>query len=288
MPDDASNILNFVRFGGLIPALIIVAVTWVAVKLIGRFVESLGDRFTERRLLIQQVATVVRFTAYFIGIASAVALCFQLTDQMLLALGGTIAVAFGFAMKDLAASLVGGLTILFDRPFQVGDRVTFEDHYGEITKIGLRSVRLVTLDDSVVTIPNNRFLTDAVVSGNAGALEMQVVIDFFVGVDQDVGLAKEIVRDAITSSRYTYLGKPWDVLVASVLQDSYCAVRLRAKVYVLDVQYEKALETDVTERVLGAFRENGIAPPAILHRTLPPLDVSRPDAAQPTADGRAA
>lgn len=283
MSEDAANVLDFVRFGGLIPALIVIAVTWVAVKLISRFVENLGDRFTERRLLIQQVATVVRFTVYFTGITSAVALCFQLTDQMLLALGGTLAVAFGFAMKDLAASLVGGLTILFDRPFQVGDRVSFEDHYGEITKIGLRSVRLVTLEDSVVTIPNNRFLTDAVVSGNAGALEMQVVIDFYTGVDQDVDLAKEIVRDAITSSRYTYLGKPWNVLVASVLQDNYCAVRLRAKVYVLDVQYEKALETDVTERVLGAFRNNGIAPPAILHRTLPPLDTARP-----TPDERAA
>ncbi len=276
MPDDAANILNFVRVGGIIPAILVIATTWIVVRLLGRFVENLGDRFTERRLLLQQVATVVRFTAYFVGILSALALSFQLTDQMLFALGGTIAVAFGFAMKDLAASVVAGLTILFDRPFQVGDRVTFESHYGEITKIGLRSVRLVTLDDSVVTIPNNKFLTDAVVSGNAGALDMQIVTDFYIGIDQDLDLAKEIVRDAITSSRYTYLGKPWTVLVSSVLQDSYCAIQLRAKVYVLDVQYEKALQTDVTERVLGAFRANGIAPPAILHRTLPPLTPAAP------------
>ena len=44
------------------------------------------------------------------------------------------------------------------------------------------------------------------------------------------------------------------------------AVRLRAKVYVLDVRYEKALETDVTERVMAAFREHSISGPAVRQR----------------------
>ena len=43
-------------------------------------------------------------------------------------------------------------------------------------------------------------------------------------------------------------------------------LRLRAKVYVLDVKYEKALETDITEQVAMAFRHHDISPPAVLHR----------------------
>jgi len=46
------------------------------------------------------------------------------------------------------------------------------------------------------------------------------------------------------------------------------AVRLRANAYVLDVQYEKAFETEVTKRVMTAFREHHILPPAVLHRSL--------------------
>ena len=57
------------------------------------------------------------------------------------------------------------------------------------------------------------------------------------------------------------------MLVSSVIHDSYVALRLRAKVYVQDVQDEKARETDVTERVLGGLNEADIQPPAILHRT---------------------
>jgi small-conductance mechanosensitive channel len=266
--EDAVQIFNFIRVGGLLPAALILAATWILVRVVAGFLDRLGSRFTEKRLLIQQIATMASFVAYFTGFFLAVLLAFRLSDQMLLALGGTIAVSVGFSLKDLAASLVAGIMILFDRPFQVGDRVTFGDHYGEITRIGLRSVRLVTLDDNVVTIPNNKFLTDVVASGNAGALDMLVQMDFFIGVDQDLDRAKEIVRDAITSSRYTYLGKPWTVLVSSVIQGSYPSLQIRAKVYVLDVQYEKALETDVTERVVRGFREGGVEPPAILHRGL--------------------
>ena len=46
----------------------------------------------------------------------------------------------GFATKDLVASLVAGLLVMFDRPFQVGDRVWFGGEYGDVLAIGLRSV----------------------------------------------------------------------------------------------------------------------------------------------------
>jgi small-conductance mechanosensitive channel len=174
----------------------------------------------------------------------------------------------GFGFKDLAASLIAGIIILFDRPFQVGDRVTFAGYYGEVAAIGLRSVRLVTLDDNLVTIPNNKFLTDVAACANSGALDMLVQMDFYIGLDQDIAVAKQIVADAITASRYSYLEKPYTVLVNEVPLENHLAVRLRAKVYVLDVRYEKALETDVTERVLEAFRDADVRPPAILHRTV--------------------
>lgn len=264
--NDSVNIVQFVRVGGIPWALLVITASWFLASVLGRSAQRLGERFSERRLLLQQSATVLRFLVSFMGIIGAALLVFRLSEQMLLALGGTLAVAIGIAMKDLAASILAGLMILFDRPFQVGDRVTFGGFYGDVSHIGLRSVRLVTLDDSMVTIPNNKFLTDIVSSGNAGALDMLVQMDFFVGSDQDLPTAKRVVRDALTATRYAYLQKPWAVLVSQLVHQGYFAVRLRAKVYVLDVKYEKALESDVTERVLAGFRDEGIAPPAVLHR----------------------
>ena len=266
--DDAHKVFEFIRPGGLVATLLILLAAWLVGHLLSRFVQQMGARFTDKRLQINQIGAYLRFFIYILGIAIAVLFSFNLSREMLLALGGSVAVMVGFSLKDLASSLIAGLTILIDKPFQVGDRVTFAGYYGEITLIGLRSVRLVTLDDIVVTIPNNKFLTEAVASGNMGALDMLIVLDFYVGIDQDIARAKEIVTEAITSSRYAYLRKPWTVLVNQVFQGDYLAVRLRAKVCVLDVHYEKALETDVTERVLEGFAQAGVQPPAVLHRTL--------------------
>ncbi len=262
----AAQIIEFFRPSGLVPALFFVLIAGFVLWLIKRTVARLGERFIERRLLAQQISTVLRFMIYIVTFIAVIRSVFRLDKQTVFALTGTIAVTVGFALKDLAASVLAGITILFDRPFQVGDRVTFGTIYGEIQSIGLRSVRLLTLDDSLVTIPNNKFLTDVVISGNAGELTMQLVMDFYIAQDADVARAKRVVSEAVRTSRFVYLAKPVVVLVNEVIEKNYLATRLRAKAYVLDVRYEKAFETDVTERVKAGLKAVGVRPPAVFHR----------------------
>ena len=265
MPSDV-NVLELVRISGMISGAVALAATWFVVRLMTTTLTRLGSRFTDKRLLLQQIGTLGRFVLYLGGLTLALTLSVKLSREVVLALTGTAAVTIGFALKDLAASVLAGIIIIVDRPFQVGDRVNFAGTYGEVSSIGLRSVRLITLDDNVVTVPNNKFLTDVVSSGNWGALDMMIQMDFFIGADQDVALAKRLVGECITSCRYVYLEKPWVVVVSQVLERDYFAVRLRAKAYVLDVQYEVAFGTDLTERVIEAFREHEILAPAVLHR----------------------
>ncbi|MEO8874184.1 MAG: mechanosensitive ion channel domain-containing protein, partial [Polyangiaceae bacterium] len=182
--------------------------------------------------------------------------------------GGTFAVAIGFSMRDLVSSFIAGITIMFDRPFQVGDRVTFGGEYGDIIKIGLRSVRMNTLDHNIITIPNNKVLTDVTSSGNWGALEMQTAFDFYIGIDQDTELAAELIREACLTSPYVFFGQPVPTFVKQVVLQDYFAMHIKVRPYVFDCKYEKPFETDVNLRVTKAFREHGILPPAILHRTL--------------------
>lgn len=267
--NDATQILQFIRPGSLPTALIIIAVAWAGVQLLRKASEQLGDRMVDRRLAINQLATILRFVIYIGTIAAIVPVVFVLSDEMLLALGGTIAVTVGFAFKDLAASIIAGITLLIDKPFQVGDRVSFDGYYGEIVAIGLRSVRLVTLDDNLITIPNNKFLNDSVSSGNAGELNMLIQLDFYIAIDQDLAIAKRIAREAITSCPYAYLDKPWAVLVNEVVHEQYFALRIRTKVYVMDVRNEKLLESDVTERIVRGFAQANIQRPAILYRLAP-------------------
>lgn len=263
-----SQISQAIRWGGVVTSVLIIIGVWVGLRFFNNFIENLGDQFTARRMLFQKLGTIVQFFVYIGTIVTVIALSVRFDAKVLTLLGGTAAVAVGFAVRDLVASFIAGIMIMIDQPFQVGDRVAFGGEYGDITAIGLRSVRLQTLDDNTVTIPNNKFLTDMTSCGNYGALDMQVVMDFYIGLDQDVTKARDIVTEAGLTSRYVHLPKPVVVLVNQVIQDNYVAVRLQLKAYVLDTQYEKAFETDVNLRVMRAFEQHRIAPPAILHRTI--------------------
>ena len=257
------NVLETIRLGGMFTGVIIVAVTWLLVRVLTAALERAGGRFVHRRLLLNQIATMLRFVIYAGGIALAVGTSINLSKEVVLALVGTAAVTIGFALKDLAASILAGVTIIIDRPFQVGDRVKFDSFYGEITAIGLRSVRILTLNNQIVTIPNSKFLTEAVASSNHGSLDMLISLEFVIASDQDIVLAKRLVQECMTSSRYVYMGQPWSVVVSQVIFDFGAAVRLHANAHVIDVKFEEQYASDVTERVLLAFRDKGIAVPGV-------------------------
>ncbi len=266
--DEAGNIFQFVRSEGIVPAILALFATALIVRMIGAALERLGKRFNEHRLVLHQASTIVRLTLYLIGLGYAVSLMIHLSNEALLTLGGTIAVAVGISLRDLVSSIIAGVTILIDKPFSVGDRITYGGVYGEVVEIGLRAVRIVTLDDNRVTIPNNKFLTEIVASANAGALDMLVQLDFFISIDADLERAKGLLSEGLVSSRFTYLKKPWTIVVNQVAQGDFIAVRLRAKAYVVDLRYEKELETDVTERVMKAFALAGVSGPSVLHRAV--------------------
>jgi small-conductance mechanosensitive channel len=204
---DVSQLGSFVRWTGVATSLIVIAGAWVLLRLLAGFVSQFGTQFAARRLTMQKIATIAQFLIFIATAAIVLALSFRIDKTVLTLIGGTAAVAIGFAMKDLVASFIAGIIIIMDRPFQVGDRVSFDGFYGDITAIGLRSVRLQTLDDNTITIPNSKFLSDISSSGNYGALDMQVVIDFYIGADQDIDRAREIVNEAALSSRYVFLAK---------------------------------------------------------------------------------
>jgi MscS family membrane protein len=76
-----------------------------------------------------------------------------------LGIGG---VAIAMAAKETVANVFGSLTILFDRPFQIGDWIKVGDVEGTVEEVGFRSTRVRTFYDSVVSVPNANILTAVV------------------------------------------------------------------------------------------------------------------------------
>lgn len=76
-----------------------------------------------------------------------------------LGLGG---LAVALAAQDTLANLLGSFAILGDRPFQVGDWVLVDGHEGTVERVGLRSTRVRTFYDSVVSVPNSKVVNTVV------------------------------------------------------------------------------------------------------------------------------
>ena len=269
---EIAKLVEFVAWERVPFAILVLVCGWLIQRIIGRFLNDLGERMTERRLLLKKVNALARFLLYaalFVVTASSVLV---LEEQTLLAVAGTLGVATGFAFKDLAASLMAGVILLLDEPFQVGDRVSFGEYYGEITEIGLRSVRLVTLDDNLVTIPNNQFLNEAVASSNAGNLDCMVVMRFFIGAAEDFDRARDIITEATATSRYVHLDKPINTLVSDEFLGERFVTVIKVKAYVFDARYERAFASDVTERVKRALKYAEIRTPDRQYRDLELFD----------------
>jgi len=255
------GVLKFLDLNQLPLVLLAVLFSTIVAHLLTRFLDRLGERFTRRRLLLKQLASAAKFAIVLVTAVFAATTLVQFSNEALLALGGTAALAFSFAFKDILASLIAGIILLFDRPFQVGDRIAFDGVYGEVKEIGLRSVKLVTLDDNLVSIPNNKFLTETVASANAGDLDQMVVLRFYIGCDQDFERAKRIVNEAAISSRYVFLDKPVELALREGPVPGMAtrfALEITLKAYIFDGRFETAFGTDVTERVKRAFKEKGI------------------------------
>jgi small-conductance mechanosensitive channel len=255
---DLSKMASVIRWSGVLASAFVIAFAAITLRAFSGVLRRLSDRYTDRRLTLQQVASVARFVVYIVTASVVIALSVRIDDKVLTLLGGTLAVSVGFAMRDLVASVIAGVIIMLDRPFQVGDRVEYAGAYGDIVAIGLRSVRMHTLDENTVTIPNNKILTDITSSVNYGVLDMQVNIDLYLGVEEDFVLAERLLREAIIASNFVYLAQPVIVGIAERLDKGRVLIQLRGKASVFDTAYEKAFVSEVTRRALLAFKEHGM------------------------------
>ncbi len=238
-------------------AALVLTMTFVLVKAAVFVLDRLAERSARQRLLFKRLAPVVRLILWVFGFYVVVRGIFGVDATNLLAAATAIGVAVGFAAQDILKNIFGGLVIISDRPFQIGDKIRVGDTYGEVLSIGLRSTRIATPDDNLVTVPNSQIVSDHVSNANAGALDCQVVTDLYLPAWVDATFAKRLAYEAAASSQYVYLKKPIVVLVLDEFHHTF-VLHLKVKAYVLDTRYEFLLMSDITERARRAFRQAGL------------------------------
>ena len=194
-----------------------------------------------------------RFILFAIGFVFIITAILDLSGEGFSFFGGLVLFGFSFASRDLIASLMAGLILLFDRPFRRRSNCILLGIMEKLVEIRLwNSVQMVDLDDNLISIPNNKFLSDVVASSNAGELNQMSVFRFYIGPNEDYDFAMELIREAIVSSQYTY----WYKRVVVFMKEKPIgqgvigfAIEITAKSYVIDGRYESAYSSDIHRMV---------------------------------------
>jgi MscS family membrane protein len=231
-------------------SILLLLLAYIIIKYTTKILETIGERLTNLRLLIKRIIPVYHISSWTVVLYIVIAWILAPPIETLIAVTASAGIAVGFASQDILKNVFGGIMIIFDRPFQVGDKIQIGNYYGEVLQIGLRTVRLVTPDDSLVSVPNSELVSQSVSNSNAGEFNCQVVAEFFLPAHIDLIQLKKIAYRAAAVSRYAYLKKPIAVLVKNEIHEGRSLLKLRLKAYVNDLRHEFAFASEMTELVI--------------------------------------
>jgi len=231
---------------------IIILVAWLSIRVVTRFLPWLADRVTGRlRLYILPSVPVLRLLILIMAIVAIVPLIIQPTFQNLVAFLGAAGLALGFALKDYASSLMAGIVALYERPYRVGDWIEVDGAYGEVIYVGLRMLRLVTPDDTMVTIPHIKIWQTNIYNANDGKRDLMCVVDFYLEPNHDGTQVRQSLYDVGLTSPYVNLERPILVIVA----EKPWGTHYKLKAYPVDARDQFQFISDLTVRGKAALAD---------------------------------
>ncbi len=240
---------------GILQAVLIVAGAWLFTVLSQRFLKFLGEKFSGqgRHYLLASVP-ILRLAIIFTAIVLIVPILFEPTFENLFALLGALGIILGFAFKDYVSSLIAGIVTLIEVPYRPGDWIEVDGQYGEVREIGMRYAKIVTPDDTVVTIPHLKMWNGLILNSNDGTRHLMCVTNFYLLPDHDALKVKNTLHDVALTSAYLQLQRP----IVVVIQEKPHGTHYRIRAYPNDDRDQFLFITDLTVRGKSALMELGV------------------------------
>ena len=222
----------------------ILLVSWTAFRLVNAGATLLGEMTakTESKLDDQLVPLARKGAKVFIATLGFVLVAQNLGYSVsgLLAGLGIGGLALAMAAKDTLANLFGSLMIMLDRPFRVGDFVTFSGGEGTVEEIGMRSTRVRTPAKTVVSVPNQN-LANATVENQSQMPLRRVRFTLGVTYDTNAAQMEELVARITAMLRARPDIDPEQVLVRFT-DFGASSLDILVQYFTVPVEFARALE----------------------------------------------
>ncbi len=254
--DQAKNTLVdlAIRFG---PRLL----TAILILVIGVIASRAGARWLQRALLRVELEPPVRLllarVAFLLCMALFLIIALENLGVELLPLIAGLGVAgagIALATQGVLSNVVAGLSIIFTKPFRVGEYISLLGVEGSVEQIALFSTTLGHPDRSRVVIPNRKIVGE--ILHNYGKVrQLQVRVN--VAYDTDLDAALKLIDDVLRSNTRV-LAEPAALVATSALGEYAVLISVQPWVRVPDYVVAGG---ELTRAILAAFRTNGIVMP---------------------------
>ena len=258
---DPKSVLKVISVRKIIWSLIFLGITYLIIRWLSNILNILAERSARYRITVKGFIPVLRVLGWILAIYIVVGGVINPPAETIIAVAASIGIAVGFASQDILKNIFGGLVIIIDRPFKVGDKVEIGKYYGEVVEIGLRSTQMVTPDDSLVSVPNGEVMSQSVSNANAVEPNCQVVAEIYLPVTVNTDQVRKIALESAQVSKYIYLNKPIRVLFFNEIHERRSYLKMRLKAYVLDIRDEFSFKSDMTEIVLRELINKKVVSP---------------------------
>ncbi|MCP4566437.1 MAG: mechanosensitive ion channel family protein, partial [FCB group bacterium] len=204
----------------LILKVISAVLKWYAETIATKTDTTLDDEFIP--LLDRTVKIVIITLAVLIVLDQ-----FGVDVKGLVAVLGVGSLAIALAAKDTLANMIGGFTIMIDRPFRVGDMVRLADGNRVVVhEIGIRSSKFLTFDNTLVIVPNSEIIKSTVHNITYPHPRVRVVVKVGVSYDSDLKKVREVMLDEAAKNS-KILTDPRPQVLFRDFGDSALAISLR-------------------------------------------------------------
>ncbi|MCK4592521.1 mechanosensitive ion channel family protein [Candidatus Parcubacteria bacterium] len=251
-------------FSRIIKSLAVIIWIYAIAKLASVIISELGFKFVaktkstlddELMPLFQKLSNII---IYFAGIMFLLKM-WNIDITPLLASAGIMGFVIAFAAQDTLSHLFGGISIYFDKPFKVGDRIQLESgEIGNVLEIGIRSTKIKTFDETVIVIPNSTIASSKIINYNQPEAKIKNKIKVGVAYGSDIDKVKKTLLDIANNIE----GAEKDPLPSvNLVELGEYALEFVVTMWVDSPSNQFAVKVKMNEEIYKRFNKEGILIP---------------------------
>lgn len=231
------------------------AVVRLANRLVGHSIKHASGLDPTQQLLAQKLAAIaIIVIAFFVGIDLV-----GIDLTALAVFSGALGLAIGFGLQKTLGNLFAGIILLWDRSIKPGDVIVVGDSFGQVNKIGVRAVSVITRDGKEHLIPNEDLMTREVENWSYSNRNVRLRIPVGVSYNCDILLAQKLMVQAASESERVLKSPKPNVWLLGFGDSS---VDFEILVWVTDPEAGVGnVQSEILNRLWILFHENGIEIP---------------------------